>query len=322
MRDLYQVLGVQRDASNEDIKKAYRKLARRLHPDVNPGKPDAEKRFREVQEAYAVLSDKDKRRQYDRFGTVNEAEIRSRQARSQGGSPFAGFEVRGFGGFQDLGDLFGDLFGRSAGRRRPAAAPTDAVAEIDLADAVKGTAVLVPVRREVECSECSGRGQVGNRACDRCRGAGVLVSTERLRVRLPEGIGDGDRVRATTKEGSGGDVSVVVRVRPHPYFERRGDDIYTQVPLTFSEAYLGGEVEIGTIYGAVRTRIPPGTQSGQRFRLRGKGVRNVRTGVRGDHYYTVQVTVPRVVSPAGKEIGRRAADLYTESPRAGLPRSL
>ncbi|MFH1175895.1 MAG: DnaJ C-terminal domain-containing protein [Acidobacteriota bacterium] len=324
MRDLYEVLGVGRDASNEEIKKAYRKLARRFHPDVNPGRPEAAKRFREVQEAYNVLGDERKRRQYDQFGTVGESEAGPRARARGGASPSArGFDFGTFGGFTDLGDLFGDLFGgRGGARAARSAAPVDTEVTIDLADAVRGTTVVAPVRREVACTNCGGRGNVGEKPCERCHGSGRLVHTDRLRVRIPEGVADGDRVRAAARGSAEPEIAVVVRVRPHAYFERRGDDIHTVVPATFSEAYLGAEVEIGTIHGPVRVRIPPTTQSGQRFRLRGKGVRNIRTGVRGDHVYTVQITVPRVVSPAGREVGRRAAELYPGDPRAGLPRSL
>jgi molecular chaperone DnaJ len=182
----------------------------------------------------------------------------------------------------------------------------------------------VPVRRDLTCSECGGAGNVRGKVCSRCHGSGVLVQTDRLRVKLPAGVGDGDRVRASLKNGSRREVAVAVRVRPHAFFERNGDDIHTTVPLTFSEAYLGAEVEIGTVHGPVRAKIPPGTQSGQRYRLRGKGVRNVRTGANGDHLYTVQVIVPKVVSPAGREVARRVAELYgtAADPRAGLPRSL
>lgn len=325
MRDLYEVLGIGRDASADEIKKAYRKLARRYHPDVNPGSPDAGKRFREIQEAYAVLSDSDKRAQYDQFGTVDEGAATGRQphARWTAHPSPGGFEFRNFGGFADLGDIFGNLFGGFA--KRPGQdAPLEVSVELDFAQAVRGASVVAPVRREVACGQCGGTGNLGGRLCPRCHGSGTLVQTDRLRVRLPAGVGDGDRVRASLKDGSKREVAVIVHVRPHPYFERKGDDIYTAVPLTFSEAYLGAEVEIGTIHGPVRARIPAGTQSGQRFRLRGKGVRNVRTGVNGDHYYTVQVTVPRVVSPAGREAARRVNDLYSGAgdPRAGLPRSL
>jgi molecular chaperone DnaJ len=322
MGDLYEALGVARTATHEEIKKAYRRLARRFHPDVNPGKSDAEKRFREIQEAYAVLSDERKRRQYDQFGTVDEQEIAARHARSRARRT-VDFDLRGMGGFADLGGLFGDLFGGFRGGGGPGPPqPLEATVEIEFADAMRGTSVVVPVRREVACQQCGGSGSHGDRACGRCHGSGILVHTDRLRVRLPAGIDDGDRVRASSRDGSEREVAVAVKVKPHPFFERRGDDIHTVIPVTFAEAYLGAEVEIGTIHGPVRAKIPPGTQSGQRFRLRGKGVRNVRSNSGGDHLYTVQVAVPRVMSAAGRETARRAAELYPVDPREQLPREL
>jgi molecular chaperone DnaJ len=327
MRDLYEVLGVGRKATTDEIKKAYRKLARKHHPDVNPGNPDAEKRFREIQEAYAVLSDDQKRQQYDLYGTIDEAEMAARAARARGRAgargPNVRFDVSGFGGMPDLGDIFSHIFGDVGRRGRPQPEePVETAVELDLLQSVQGATVVLPIRRQVACPECGGTGRSGRAACARCHGNGILVNTERLRVRIPAGIGDGDRVRAQLKSNPPVAVSVLVRLRPHQFFERKGDDIHTAVPITFPEAYLGAEIEVGTIHGPVRAKIPPGTQSGQRFRLRGKGVRNVRSGASGDHYYTVRVVVPLGVSPSGRDVARRASELYTGDPRAGLPRKL
>lgn len=323
MRDLYDVLGVARTAAPEEIKKAYRKLARRFHPDVNPGKEDAARRFREIQEAYTILSDADKRRQYDQFGAVDEHATGPRPAGGWGGrGPVGDFEVRGFDSVSDLSDLFRGFFSTFSGRApRGPAGPAEATVELSLQQAVHGATVVVPVRREVHCAQCGSSGNRQGKVCSLCHGSGVVVKTDRLRVKLPAGVGEGDKVRTATKDG-GGEVVVVVRVRPHGFFDRRGDDVSSTIPVTFAEAYLGGEIEVGTVHGPVRAKIPPGTQSGQRFRLRGKGIRNVRTGIVGDHYYTVQVVVPRVVSPAGRDAARRVSELYGDDPRKDLPRAL
>lgn len=324
MKDLYKVLQIGREASAEEIKKAYRKLARRFHPDVNPHDKEAERKFREIQEAYAVLSDADKRVQYDRFGTVDEGELAAHQARARRG----GSRVRvnegfgGFGGFPDLGDLFGDLFRGAGPVSRVPEAPAEAAVELDFVDAMRGTAVVVALRREVECEACGGSGHASEMVCGRCRGSGRLVHTDRVRVRVPAGVADGDRVRSAVRTAPGGEIVVAVKVRPHQFFERKGDDIHTTVPISFAEAYLGAEIEVGTIWGPVRAKIPPGTQSGQRFRLRGKGVRSVRNGIPGDHVYSVQIAVPRVVTPGGRDLVRRVGELYGIDLRAGLPLGL
>lgn len=342
-RDYYQVLGVGRDVSAADIKKAYRRLARKLHPDVNPGNDEAEAKFKEVQEAYGVLSDAEKRKQYDAFGHVDFDPSAAgfnpfRTRRGGGGGGGGGFRVE-FGGpggasgagFEDLGDIFGDLFGRRQGaRRRPShgGADQEMSIEIDFQEAVNGTTVTLPVQRQLGCDRCSGSGSHGGGLCPACHGAGVVISTERLRVRIPEGIDDGKRVRVAGKGAEGrdggraGNLFVRVRVRSHSFFKREGDNIRTSVPITFSEAYRGGEIEVGTIHGPVRAKVPPGTSSGRTFRLRGKGIRNMKTRAYGDHLYTVEIVVPPVMSPAGEELARRVAELYSEAPRAGLPRDL
>ncbi len=339
--DYYQVLGVSRDADAAEIKKAYRRLARKHHPDVNPGNAEAEQRFKQVQEAYAVLSDKDKRRQYDTFGTVDGDPAGFdpfRRARGGGGWSDRGFRVEfgdaGFGqvgGFQDLGEMFGEVFGgrpRTARPRQQRGVDLHAAVEIELEEAVRGTTITLPVQRQVRCAECGGGGAAGSSTCGACRGRGEVIATERLRVKVPEGIADGKKVRVAGKGsegregGAAGDLLVAVHIRPHPYFRREGDDIHTTVPITFPEAYRGAEIEVGTVHGPVRAKVPPGTSSGRTFRLRGKGVRNLRTLAFGDHLYTVEIVVPKVMSPAGEDAARRVADLYDGDPRGHLPRSL
>jgi len=340
--DYYKTLGVGRTATAAEIKKAYRKLARKYHPDVNPENPDAEKKFKEIQEAYAVLSDNDRRKQYDTFGRVEGGPGGGfdpfRQAssswRDAGGFRVDFGDAAGAGrGFQDLGDIFGDIFGgrgRAAktGPRRQRG--TDQVVEIEInfGDAVGGTSVTIPVQRQVRCATCSGSGSANQTVCPSCHGSGILISTERLRVKIPEGVADGQRVRVAGKgaEGRGGgepgNLFVRVRVRVDPFFKREGDDIHTTIPLTFSEAYRGSEIEVGTVHGPVRAKVPAGTNSGRIFRLRGKGVRNTKTRAYGDHLYTVHVVVPKVLSPAGEEAARTVAELYQSNPREGLPTGL
>jgi molecular chaperone DnaJ len=339
--DYYKVLGVDRSASAAEIKKAYRKLARKYHPDVNPDNAEAERKFKEIQEAYAVLSDDEKRKQFDTFGTVDGIPDMGFDPFRRGSSTWrdaGGVRVEygdfasGAGGFQDLGDIFGELFGRgrtSRTRRQPRRGTDHEVEiEISFADAVRGTTVTIPVQRQVTCTTCNGSGSTDGRPCTSCHGSAVLISTERLRVKIPEGVSQGQRVRVAGKGAEGrsggksGDLFVRVRVSPDRFFERDGDDIHTTVPVTFSEAYRGAEIEIGTIHGPVRAKMPPGTNSGRTFRLRGKGVRNTKTRAYGDHLYTIQIVVPKVVSPAGEEAARNVSELYQSNPREGLPTGL
>ncbi len=334
--DYYEILGVARNATEAEIKKAYRRLARKHHPDVNPGDAAAERRFKEIQEAYAVLSDSDKRAQFDRFGRVDDIPGgRSGPFRHSGVWQEAGPVRFGFAeaGIPDLGEVFSEFFGgrgaTARARRRPQRGSDHEISiEIAFEEAMQGTAVTLPVQRKVVCSSCGGSGGEPPGRCPTCHGAGGVIASERLRVKIPEGIDDGKRVRVAGKGAEGGeggpagDLMVRVAVRPHPYFKRDGDTIRTTVPVTFAEAYRGAEIEVGTIHGPVRAKIPPGTNSGTTFRLRGKGVRNTRTRAFGDHLYTVEIVVPPVMSPVGHEVARQVAELYTENPRSSLPRGL
>ena len=305
-KDYYQILGVAKNASEEDIKKAYRNLAKKYHPDRNKGNKDAENKFKEISEAYAVLSDKEKRAQYDRLGS---------EAFGPGGqNPFAGFDFSQFmggggargrrGGTRsrtvDFTDLFGDLFGGGGGGYEPPPQRgTDVESEttIDFRDALFGTTL------DLRFSD--GR---------------------TVKVRIPEGVADGQRLRIKGKGEPGpaggppGDLHLVVHVRPHPFFERRGDDIHIDLPITLGESVNGADIDVPTVHGPVRARIPAGTQSGQTFRLRGKGVKKKSSA--GDHYYKVQIAIPRDLPPDAKKGVDEIETHYHGSPRATLKTSL
>ena len=328
-RDYYDVLGVARGTSEAEIKKAYRKLARKLHPDVNPGDATAQKKFQEVQEAYEVLQDAEKRKAYDRFGHAG-----PRVEEPPEGGGFSGF---GFGGgapggasFEDLGGLFGNLFGGMGGggfRGAAMAADSRATLEIPFRTAVFGGTLQLQTTRRVACPTCGGTGRKGRGACPTCRGQGRVANMEKLKVNVPAGIRDGGTIRIpgkgdTGSDGAAGDLYVTIQVSPHPYFERRDDDILGVVPITIREAYSGAEISVPTVHGRVRAKVPPGTQGGQRFRLRGKGVHDPRTETSGDHVYTVKIVVPKNLTPAGREAAALFDSLYAGDPRTDLPDGL
>jgi molecular chaperone DnaJ len=290
-KDYYELLGVKKTATDAEIKKAYRDLAKKFHPDKNKGNKDAENRFKEISEAYAVLSDSEKRSQYDRLG---------REAFGPGGAnPFAGFDFSQFGGGGgrarrgasgggrgraqtiDFTDIFGDLFGGGGARGfEPEPQELQAEVTIEFRDALQGTTIT------------------------------LSLNGEPMKVKIPEGIGDGQKVKV--KRGNV-PVQITVRVRPHPYFERRGDDIYVDLPVTIGEAIRGAEVEVATVHGPSRIRIPAGTQGGRTMRLTGKGVKK-KSGA-GDQYVRIQVVIPPDAPDDAVEALEQA---YRESPRANL----
>jgi len=325
-RDYYDVLGVGRGAAPDEIKKIYRKLARKFHPDVNPGDKAAQKRFQEIQEAYDVLRDDEKRRAYDRFG---HAGARMEEP-GDSGIPFdfQGFGGGSGGGFADFSSVFGDLFGGAGGpggERFGRAAPADTRSsmEVPFRTAIFGGTLQLQTTRRSVCADCGGRGQKGRAPCPTCRGQGRIASLEKLRVKVPAGMREGGTIRLAGKgdtgpDGRPGDLYVTIHVQPHPYFERRDSDIMAVVPITIREAYSGGDVLVPTIHGPVQARVPPGTQGGQKFRLRGKGVHDPRSGSTGDHVYTVRVVVPTNETPAGREAAALFDSLYAGDPRKDL----
>lgn len=367
--DYYELLGVPRRASLKEIRQAYRKLARKYHPDLNPGDKSAEEKFKQIQEAYEVLSDPKKRQMYDQFGFYAEG--------YQGGPPpgatpraedvhfdFGGFDFGGMGG-GGFRDLFSQFFrGARAAESAPHAQPgQDLEYQIDIGfwDAIRGAVKKITITRLVTCSECHGTGAAGStgqQTCPGCNGTGRVTQTsgrmrfeiscprcggvghlrpicrtcggegrvsqaETFDVRIPAGVQTGSRVRVPGRGNAGtlgappGDLYLIINVELHPFFERRGDDIYTKIPVTVSEAALGAKIEVPTIDGRAQVRVPPGTSSGKVLRLREKGAPSARKpGHRGDQYVEVQVVVPRPVDERVRNLLRELDKVASEDPRA------
>lgn len=341
-RDLYSVLGVARGATDAEIKKAYRRLARKHHPDVNPGDASAQKKFQEIASAYEVLKDSKRRKHYDLTGDTGEppeagawppggvprGAPRPGASPFGGGSPFGG--APGGGGFRwtgDFGDLFSELFSGGApgvGPRGVAEDDDDAAAQlvIPFREAVLGGTVSFRARLPRRCTRCGGSGRTGGSPCPVCRGLGEVVANEKVAIRIPAGVSTGSKVRVPGKgRTEEGDLYVALTVEPHPYFGREGDDILTEVPVTVPEAYLGADIDVPTIHGPVRAKIPAGTAAGQRFRLKGYGVRSGR-GADGDHYYRVTIVTPARITDEGRALAGKFASLYERNPRANLPSGL
>jgi len=342
-RDYYEVLGVSKSASADEIKKAYRRLAMKHHPDRNKGDGDSEGKFKEAKEAYEVLRDRDRRAAYDRFGHEG--------LRGAGMGGPGGFSAEGFSDI--FGDVFGDIFGgggRRSGRQVFRGADLGYELRLDLEKAVHGDTVTIDVPSQVtcescdgsgakkgttpdQCSTCGGAGQVRmqqgffsiQQTCPACKGAGTIISdpcddchgrgrvrkTRTLSVKVPAGVDDGDRIRLSGEGEAGrnggppGDLYVEIRVNPHKIFAREGADLSCEVPISFSTAALGGEVELPTLEGNVALKVPAGTQSGKVFRLRGKGVTTVRDPRKGDLFARVAVETPVNLTNDQKELLRK-----------------
>jgi len=319
-KDYYSTLGVNRDASEREIKQAYRRLARKYHPDVNPGDRSAEARFKQINEAYEVLSDKEKRQKYDQFGDQF-AQAGYQQTpfwnfSQAGGAQRFHFEEAG------LGSLFDDLFRGGTGSRRVRprrGQDVDYPVEVTLEEAYHGTKRTIALRSEQPCSSCQGTGWIQNMPCSVCRGSGVVSAVKRLEVKIPPGVKKGSRVRIAGKGkqgyagGASGDLYLVVSVNPHRRFERRGDDLYEEVTVPLTVAVLGGEVQVPTLKGKLALRIPPETQNGRAFRLAGQGMPHVGDSAHGDLLAKVSIILPTKLSEEEKKLFERLGQLRPNS---------
>ena len=362
-RDYYEILDVARNASDDEIKKAYRKLAMKYHPDRNQDTPSAEEKFKEVKEAYEMLTNPEKREAYDRYGHAGV------DPNMGGGGGFGG----GAGGFADsFGDIFGDIFGGGGGRSRNAGPQVYRGAdlrynlEITLEQAAHGfdTTIRVPswdkcdtchgsgakpgtspttcgtcgghgqVRMQQgffsiqqTCPKCHGSGKVITDPCTPCGGAGRIKRNKTLEVKIPAGIDNGMRIRSTgngepgTNGGPSGDLYVEIHIKPHAVFQREGDDLHCEMPISFTKAALGGEIEVPTLNGKVSFTIPEGTQSGKTFRLKGKGIKGVRSGYAGDLFCHVAIETPVKLTEKQKDLLREFERMTVEGGAKHSPQS-
>lgn len=308
-RDYYEMLGVPRNADDKTIRGAYRRLARRYHPDVNKTDPSAERRFKEISTAYEVLSDPKKRRLYDRFGpNWQQAQRMEEQGipfdqgeRSRVGVPFDAGDLGDLFGSGGLGDVLGGMFGgdfRGAGARGRIAARVDV--QVTLEEAYHGTRRLLELQTQETCPQCRGTGRVGNRRCAACGGQGRVLSPARIEAEIPPGVDTGSQVRLNVR---GQPLLLVITVQPNPRFRREGADLHTQVSAPLYTALLGGEVKVPTVTGQISLTVPEGTQNGQVFRLSGQGMPVLGdVNRRGNLFVTVQVVLPSKLSPQEKEL--------------------
>jgi len=374
-QDPYRILGVTRDASEDEVKKAYKRMARKYHPDLNKD-ANAEEKFKEVNSAFEVLGNPEKRKMYDEFGEDAERmgfdPEKARQYRAYtshlgGGGGFGrggGVGPGGFGGLGGLGDIFGQFFGGGGGpraRRPQAGADVATGITIDLLDSLRGAEIELNAslpspcstcsgsgksphatrgpcgqcggsgtlsigggRIQTACPACGGSGQAEALACHTCGGRGATYQPTRLKVKIPAGVADGGKIRLGGKGEPGihggppGDLLITVHLRPHPFLRREDDDLFLTLPITVPEAVSGATVEVPTLNGAVNLKIPPGSQSGQSLRLRGKGAPSPRGGDRGNLYVELAIKVPDQPDEATREAADHLVDLYTTDVRDKL----
>jgi molecular chaperone DnaJ len=322
-KDYYQILGVNRNASEKEIKQAFRRLARKYHPDLNSGDKSAEAKFKEINAAYEVLSNPEKRKKYDQFGEQWEyadqfaksgGQERVRWDFGKGGTTFEYGDLSGFGDI--LSSLFGDSGLGSRMRRGPRRGQDiESPVEVTLEEAYHGSTRMMQLQTQEPCTACGGTGRVGNRVCTICNGAGGKITPKRLEVKIPAGVRDGSRIRIAGEGGSGlaggskGDLYLVVKVLPHKLFERKGDDLYTEVSVPLATAILGGEVRLPTLNGNLSLKIPPETQNSKVFRLAGKGMPQLGNSKHGNMFAKVKVILPTNLTEEEKKLFERLRSL-------------
>ncbi len=322
-KDYYQILGVSRTASEKEIKQAYRRLARKHHPDLNPGDKLAEVKFKEINAAYEVLSNPEKRKKYDQFG--EQWEYADQFAKSGGqervrwdfGKGGTTFEYNDLGGFSDIfSSLFDDSGIGSRMRRGPRRGQDiESPIKVSLEEAYHGSTRMMQLQTEEPCTACGGTGRVGNRVCTICGGAGGKVNPKRLEVKIPAGVRDGSRIRIAGEGGFGlaggskGDLYLIVKVLTHKLFERKGDDLYTEVSVPLAIAILGGEVRLPTLNGNLSLKIPPETQNGKVFRMAGKGMPQLGNSKYGNMFAKVKVVLPSNLTEEEKNLFERLRSL-------------
>jgi molecular chaperone DnaJ len=360
-KDYYKILGVDRKATLPEIKKAYRKLARKFHPDLNPGDKAAESKFKEIQEAYSVLSDSKKRSQYDQYGFVGDVPPHGTRQQTYS-SGFEGFDFSNFG-TSTFRDFFDNLFGTSARQayQRPVRGEDlHYTMKVGFMDAIHGLKTRIRLTRMVACPTCKGSGYIQRggaqtcpqcggsghttiqrgsmrfsttcpacggtgrtpgQDCPQCHGQGLVQKTELISVRIPGGVNTGSKVRIPGKGNAGrtagppGDLFITVEVDSHSLFKREGSNIYIKMPITVAEATLGAKIEIPTLYGKTTIRIPPGTKSGQKFRLRDKGAPVPGRKTKGDQFVEVSIVPPPFNDERIRELMRELEKISQQNPR-------
>lgn len=355
-KDYYKTLGVSKDAPQDEIKKAFRKLARKYHPDLNPGDKSSEQKFKEINEAYGILNDPKKRAEYDQFGS---------SPFGAGGPGFEGYRTQDYGqtyDFGGFGDIFSDLFASGVRPEAAHARGADMVMglELSIEEAFSGVTKTITFKREAPCGTCNGTGAESFQVCDVCKGTGsvqtskgffrmsqpcaacrgtgkkvtkscrtcggrgTIAQTETVKVKIPAGVDTGSKVKLKGMGGAGigggpsGDLHIEITVRPHPVFKRKGEDVYLDLPVTFAEAALGAKIEVPTLDGSTVMTLPPGTQGGQRLKLTGKGFPSPKSGIRGNQYVDVKIVVPKDLDTRAKDVIREVGGLYKEDPRRRL----